>query len=150
MPQFTQSGSGEHDFWLIDGNTDFAVIPANIIPGIDEATPIRLQNGHAAYGANHIIKRHGHWVTKNEPSGCIATITHRKLSQVGTLYSTEEKGKTSIAMKMTPQAFMVLRHEKTFFTVVTLYFKQGAIDGSKIGRYLGGEWARNPIKAKPF
>lgn len=150
MPQFTQSGSGEYDFWLIDGSSDFAVIPANIIPEITESTPIRLQNGHAGFGALHIKKRHGHWVLKNEPSGCVATITHRKLSQVGTLYSTEEKGKLSIAMRMAPQAFMVLRHEKTFFTVVTLYFKQSAIDGSKIGRYLGGEWARNPVRATPL
>lgn len=144
MPRFTQSGSGAYDFWLIDGSPDFAVIPANIIPGITKETPIRLQNGHAGFGVHHIIQRHGHWISINEPSGCVATITHRKLSQAGTIYSSN--GKFSIAMRMAPDAFMVLQHEKIFFTVVTMYYKRGPIDDEKIGRYLGWKWAINPVR----
>jgi len=150
MPQFTKSGEGAYDFWLIDGSPNFAVIPAGVIPQLTENTPIRLQNGNTWFGARHILKRHRPWLVKHQPNGCVATLAHRKLSQIGRVYSTEEDNKLSFAMRVHPEALMILRHEKDFLTIVSMYLKQSQIEGTEILRYMGTQWAVSPVKQANF
>lgn len=148
MPDFRPSGTKPRDFWLIDGSCDFAVIPGGVFTGIDVNTPIRLQNGTPHYGFQHIRSRHNHWVTRQEPTGCIATLLHRKLSQSGRLHVAEAE-KLTLAMRVSPEAVVILRHIRPagFLTVVTMYYRQGAIEGDSLGRYLGYEWASSPYVA---
>lgn len=148
MPIFTQAGTKEYDFWLLDGQPNFSVIPANTIKEIEGPLPIRLQHGNRFYGSQHILKKHGKWVTKSEPTGCVATLLHRKLSQPGKLHVAED-GKHALAMQVAPAAFIVLRRpaNQHFLTVVTMYFRQSPADGEILGRYLGYEWAVSPYVA---
>lgn len=145
MPDFSAAGAGKYDFWLLDGKPDFAVIPGGFLNGISYDVPIRLQNGNHGFGLEHIQRKHSHWVNRNEPSGCIPTLLHRKLSQTGKMYLTDRHNYL-VAMRMAPEALIVLKPilNQGFFTVVTMYFRQGPIEGHEVGRYLGYSWARSP------
>lgn len=145
MPVFSAAGTGAYDFWLLDGQPDFAVIPGGVLDGITDDVPIRLQNGDPRFGLRHIQNKHSHWVNLKEPSGCIPTLLHRKLSQTGQMYLTDRRNYL-VAMRMAPEALVILKPipKQRFFTVVTMYFRQGPIEGLKIGRYMGVDWARSP------
>lgn len=147
MPVFTVAGRGVYDFWLLDGQPDFATIPGGVFDGLDQDMPIRLQNGDRWFGMTHIQQRHNHWVQKQEPTGCAATLLHRKLSQSGKMH-TESSNKYLIAMRLAPEAVVILKHipARGFLSVVTMYFRQGPIDGPEVGRYLGYEWATTPYR----
>lgn len=147
MPVFTVAGNKKYDFWLLDGQRNFATIPAGTFDGLDQAMPICLQNGDKWFGMRHIQQRHNHWVIKQEPSGCAATLLHRKLSQSGKMHVGDED-KFLIAMRLAPEAVVILKHipRLEFLSVVTMYFRQGPIDGEEIGRYLGYEWATSPYR----
>ena len=147
MPVFTVAGNREFDFWLLDGQPDFATIPGGVFDEFQQDMPIRLQNGNNWFGMRHIQRRHSHWVIKQEPSGCAATLLHRKLSQSGKMHI-EDDDKYLIAMRLAPEAVVILKHipKQAFFSVVTMYFKQGPITGEEIGRYLGYDWATSPYR----
>lgn len=147
MPVFTAAGQGRYDFWLLDGQPDFAVIPGGTFGGLARDLPIRLQNGNKGFGMEHIRQRHNHWVQRHEPSGCAATLLHRKLSQSGKMH-VADGSKYLMAMRLAPEAVVVLKHipAQGFLTVVTMYFRQGPIEGHVVGRYLGYEWAISPYR----
>lgn len=147
MPIFTAVGQGRHDFWLLDGHPDFAMIPGGVFDGLTQDMPIRLQNGDKRFGMTHIRQRHNHWVQRQEPSGCAATLLHRKLSQSGKIHVADGH-KYLIAMRLAPEAVVILNHipARQFLTVVTMYFRQGPIEGREVGRYLGYEWAKSPYR----
>ncbi|GAA6167065.1 hypothetical protein [Sessilibacter corallicola] len=136
--QFRPEGNKERDFWLINGQRDWATVPDGKINGFNGDLPIRLQVGNFGWGKKHIEKRHGHWLAKLGRT--LAEVLHEKLGQPGQIYSTEENDKIKIMMRLSPDALLVLRHVRhreygDFFTVVTLYKQTGHIDGESIGRY---------------
>ena len=73
MPNFTQTGTGQYDYWLLDGGKAFSTIPANTLPSISVDMPIRLQVGNGYFGSTHITARHGKWLERYQPDGCVAT-----------------------------------------------------------------------------
>lgn len=137
-------------FWLLNGHADFARIPAGIISQYPEGVPIRLPDGDNKYGAIHILQGHGHWVRKHQPNGCVATLVHRKLSQGGRIFTAESDNKLTIAMRMAPDAFLVLKLMSDFLSITTLYLRQRALEGEEIGKYLGYDWAISPVRPKPL
>lgn len=141
---------GKDQHWLINGSLDFAVIPAGTIPNIEENMPIRLPVGDKKYGAIHILEGHRHWVMKTQPDGCVATLVHRKLSQSGRIFTTESSGKLALVMKLSPEAFMVLRRAPGCFSVTTLYSRPRQPDGVELARYMGNLWATHPYKQTPL
>jgi len=141
---------GSDYFWLIDGQPNFAIIPAGTINGFAKDMPIRLPDGDTKYGAMHISKKHGNWIFKQQKHGCVATLVHRKLSQPGRIHTTESTNKLSLMMRLAPEAFMVLKVMPDCLSITTLYLKQKPTDGVEIAKYLGGLWATTPYKPKPL
>jgi hypothetical protein len=150
LPEFSLGPKGTKDqFWLINGHPDFSIIPAGVLADFPADTPIRLPAGDKKYGAIHIGDKHGHWVKKHQPNGCVATLVHRKLSQPGKIFTTESSDKLSLMMRLAPEAFMVLKVMDGFFSVTTLYLKNRSIDDQELGRY-SGEWAVSRQKPVPL
>lgn len=141
---------GNDHFWLIDGQPNFAVIPAGTLDRFTEDMPIRLPDGDTKYGAMHISKKHGHWILKQQKHGCVATLVHRKLSQPGRIHTAESTDKLTLMMRLAPEAFMVLKIMNGFFSITTLYLKQKPAEGVEIAKYLGPLWATTPYKPKPL
>lgn len=137
-------------FWLLNGHADFAKIPAGVIGQYPDGVPIRLPAGDKKYGAIHILQGHGHWVRRHQPNGCVATLLHRKLSQPGRIFTAESDNKMTIAMRMAPDAFLVLKLMADFMSVTTLYLRQRTLEGTEVGRYLGHEWAVAPFRPRPL
>ena len=135
---------GTDQFWLIDNHTDFAVIPAGTLVGFAGDMPIRLPMGDTKYGAVHILKRHGHWVKKQQQDGCVATLVHRKLSQTGRIFTAESPDKLTLMMRVGPEAFMVLKVMTGFLSITTLYLRPRQTEGVELARYLGHLWAVSP------
>jgi len=135
---------------LIDGQPNFAVIPAGTLDRFDKDMPIRLPKGDTKYGAMHISKKHGHWIIKQQKDGCVATLVHRKLSQVGRIHTTETNDKLTLMMRLAPEAFMVLKIMTDCLSITTLYLKQKPTDGVEIAKYLGHLWATTPHRPRPL
>jgi hypothetical protein len=120
---------------MAGNSANFGVIAGGVKGITDQSAPIRLQRGDLTFGACHIDDRHGHWVRKmkcNTPE-----LVWRKCRQPGSIYSTEESEKGKIWMPIQPAALMVLRYvaAMNFWTVVSLYFHEGRLDGEKLGEY---------------
>ncbi|MGM7935658.1 hypothetical protein [Yersinia enterocolitica] len=144
MPTFTQSGATQYDYWLIDGGKNFSVIPANTIPGIVTDMPIRLQVGDGRFGSTHITARHGKWMQKYQSDGCVATFVHKRLSTSGRIVLLDEENKIGLALTLTPNSSIILRNIGDFFSVITIYYRQNALEGDLVGRYTGYKWATSP------
>jgi len=123
------------DFYLADEQMDFGVMPAGICAQIE--LPIRLQRGDTSWGAEHIERKHKPWLVKSNLNA--QQMVWTKLQQSGPVYSTEENDKSKIIMRMPPAAFVILRLINTkpepFLTVVSVYFREGGADGTKMGFY---------------
>ena len=145
MPQFKKSGDHKFDFWLIDESPVMSMIPGNTIPGISVDTNIVLQVGNMSFGEQHILNRHGKWLHKHQPDGCVATFVHKKLSGSGKIVQLDES-KTGLALTIHPSAALILKHfeDKNYFSVITIYYKERLV-GDEVGRYLGHEWATKPF-----
>lgn len=134
---FTKTGDTPFDYWLINSNRDWAVIPAGTIEGFDEDLPIRLQVGDKGFGQKHIEFRHGHWLKKIKKTVQEALST--KLGQSGNIFTTEEDNKLKIMMRVSPDSLLIIRYvpnkQGNFFTVVSLYYKNERVDGDHVGRY---------------
>ena len=126
--------TARYDPWMADGSPNFGIIqPVHGITTVDAA--IYLQRGAEKFGACHIETKHAQWV-KNQ--GCCAPeLVWRKCRHSGTIWSTEEAGKCKIWLPLTPAGLLVLRYveSKNFWTVVSLYFHQGPLDGQRIRAY---------------
>lgn len=128
--------TAKYDFWLVNGQPDFGVIQGGV-PGItDQDAPIRLQRGDASFGAHHIQTKHRRWVMTQQTS--VPALVWKKCRQSGSIYSTEEIDKGKIWMPLSPAALLVLRYLPTlnFWSVVTLYFHEGRLDGDRLCRYI--------------
>lgn len=127
----------EYDFWTHQGGREFGLVPAGILD-TDVDTPICLQRGNSSFGETHVQLQHGSWVAKHANS--VADLVWKKCRQSGQIFSTEEAGKVKIAMRITPDALLVLRYIRSrtdaFFTVVTLYPVPSHLDGARLGRYV--------------
>jgi hypothetical protein len=148
MPIFTQSGTGQYDYWLIDGGENFSLLPANTIPGIVNDMPIRLQVGDGRFGSTHITARHGKWMQRYQPDGCVATFIHKKLSSSGKIIQLVEDNKIGLALTLTPNASLILRNIGDFFSVTTIYYRSSPLEGDVIARYTGYQWAITPYIEK--
>ncbi|NDI85124.1 hypothetical protein [Undibacterium crateris] len=131
-------------FWTVNGSTTFGVMPGNIIPGVVAPLPIKLQQGNAYWGAEHIQKRHGQWLINNNHT--VASMVYFKLSQSGTVYSAEEHDKSKIRLNLNPAALLVLKYISNgqFLSITSLYLKNSVPDGTQLGRYIGGGNPRAP------
>jgi hypothetical protein len=67
----------------------------------------------------------------------VPELVWRKCRQSGVLYSTEDAKKGKIWMPIQPSALMILSYvpREKCWTVVSLYFHEGSLDGEQIGRY---------------
>ena len=145
MPTFTQSGTGKFDYWLIDGDKSFSKIPANTLPSITVDMPIRLQVGNGYFGSTHITARHGKWLQRYQPDGCVATFIHKKLSTSGKILLLEDQDKIGLALRLNPDSALILKNIGDFFSVTTIYYKRSGLQGDEIGRYTGSSWATSPF-----
>lgn len=141
---------GSDFFWTIDGEPNFSVIPAGTLDRFEKDMPIRLPAGDNKYGAAHISKKHGRWISKQQKDGCVATLVHRKLSQTGRIHAAETPDKLTLMMRLAPEAFMVLKVMTDCLSITTLYLKQNHTDGVELARYLGHLWATKPYKQTPL
>lgn len=143
----------EEDYWTVDGSHCFGIIPGGLTPITQLDMPIWLHHGTDEWGAKHILKKHGHWLTKikmNAPE-----LVWHKCQQTGIVHDTSSTSKFTIAMEIAPSALMVLRFVKKddLFTVVTFYYRDRSPEGTMLGRYVGVK-ATNPnpvfdLVAKP-
>lgn len=144
MPTFSTTGTRPHDCWLVDGAQEFGWMPAGVIHGIPNRSPIWLKVGTEAYGERHIAKRHGHWVQQQKLS--VAELVFHKLGQSGLIYTTEREGKIKINLRLSPSALMVLDwvdHPVTaHFSVTTIFAHTRHLDGTILGRYCGRQSAK--------
>lgn len=146
MPIFTTTGTEKFDYWLIDGNKVFSTIPANTLPSIAVDMPICLQVGNGYFGSTHITARHGRWLQRHQPDGCVATFIHKKLSSSGKIILLEEKNKIGLALRVTPDSTIILTKVDDFFSVTTVYYKRSPLEGSELAtRYTGFKWATSPF-----
>lgn len=137
--RFTCTGEKHHDLWLVNDSPVFAIFPSGIIDGIDSDVPIYLKVGNPSYGEIHIRKRHSKWV-KQQKFNSVAEIVYFKLAQAGEIYCTEEEKKLKIMMRLRPSAILLLElihRPETHFSVTTIYYHQGSLDGTRLGRYPG-------------
>ena len=127
--------TARYDFWMANGSPNFGVIVGGVQGITDEDAPICLQRGDLTFGAHHIDTKHGHWVKSLKSTA--PELVWRKCRHSGSIYSTEEAEKGKIWMPISPAALLVLRYvpNKNFWTVVSLYFHEGKLDGEKIGHY---------------
>lgn len=138
MLTFTTTGNKKYDYYLINGNKDWANIPAGKIKGINQDLPIRLNIGDRSWGYEHINTKHKHWFKKIKSD--VLNTLYLKLGQSGTIFNSEDSEKSKISLTITPSALLVFRistdkEKNDYLSIVTMYSKQGAIDGEKIGRY---------------
>ncbi len=171
MPEFkriasTNKKSGQHDYWAVDNQIDWAYIRAPLAQRlkIPENTPIRLHVGNErTFGANHIYKKHRRkeiqdLLRKKYASADYIHICNvqayapaflwLKLNSSGTAYTTEDDNKTKIYLSLTPSSLLVLTlHDsdrEIYYSVTTLYMMSSnrGVDGQRIGRYRG-DWVNN-------
>ena len=123
----------------------FSKIPANTLPSITVDMPIRLQVGNGYFGSTHITARHGKWLQRYQPDGCVATFIHKKLSTSGKILLLEEQDKIGLALRLNPDSALILKNIGDFFSVTTIYYKRSGLQGNEIGRYTGSLWATSPF-----
>lgn len=144
MSIFTQTGHQENDFWLVDGQQEFAKFPANVIEGITDPLPIFLKVGNSKFGAKHIAERHAHWVKRHASS--VQELVYLKLGQPGAIYSSEQDSKLKICLRLNPDSLLVLnlfdRVEMPHFSVTSIYAMPSAIDGMRLGKFPGRQDSR--------
>ncbi len=125
-----------YDFWTYGGSKEFGLVPAGILDTTGP-TPICLQRGDSSFGETHIRFNHGTWVNKHASS--VAQLVWKKCRQSGQMFATESGNKLKIAMRLSPDALMILRYIHAgglpFFTVVSLYPTPSSLDGDHLGRY---------------
>ena len=139
MPTFTQTGSTVDDFWLVDGQKDFAIVQVEAVPFLLQPLPIWLKVGNAVFGATHILQRHGKWALSHATS--VPELVHKKLGQSGSVYTTEQDSKLKICIRISPEALVILnlfdRVRIPHFSVTSIYAMPRSFDGERLGKYKG-------------
>ena len=127
----------KHDFYAApNGSFDLATMPGGVVDFSPNHTPIRLQRGDGGFGAHHIAAKHGVWLDRHKKT--VTEMVWEKLQQPGLIYTTEDASKLKVTMRFPPPALLLLRHissAQPFFTVVSLYLLEGAVDGEPLGQY---------------
>ena len=134
-----------HDRWTANGSVQFGSIPANVLPGVP-SLPICLEHGGANYGATHIRQRHLAWLQK--AGWDVAEAVWRACQTNGAIYTSEEADKLKIQIVLPPNALLVLRYKpgkSPFFSVITLYSHEGALDGQRVCAFPGSHWKTLPV-----
>lgn len=140
---FSVTGERPNDFWLVNDSREFSVLSGGTIAKFASDIPIFLKVGNLSFGERHIAAKHSVWVKKQSVHS-VAELVYLKLEHSGEIYCTEVAHKIKIIMRLKPSAIMVMQYDpnpEPHFSIVTLYFHQDKLDGSKIGRYRGrGRW----------
>lgn len=137
--EFSSTGDHHRDFWMVNNQQHWAIIPDGTLAGFTGDLPICLQTGTPGWGKIHIERNHGGWLQRQGTTVC--DLLYKKLGQPGTFYSTEEDNKLKLVMRLSPDALLAFRHIRhyhlgDFLTIITMYRVPRHIDGSEIGRYL--------------
>lgn len=148
-PVFTPTGDDKNDYIAVDGEIDWAILPAHTLPKQKSDMPIRLRVGDQNFGEKHIHQRHSDWLQQIQRSA--RELIWEKLSlQGGKFY----KGKTKIAGKnkilrtnlfvnLTPHCLLVLERQldrttkppTPFYSIVTMYKNRPKDHETSIGDY---------------
>jgi hypothetical protein len=145
--------AGPDDYWTVNGDINFGYIPGGLTPVSADALPVRLQTGviQGKWGHDHIRYDHADWVNRSGYS--VPHLVLLKLSQPGTIYDTNVRGKFKINIILNPNSLLVLtyQHDEAdpYFGVTTLYFRNSRLDGSVIGRFPGCSYAQQHLKVNP-
>ncbi|MFM9970587.1 MAG: hypothetical protein ACKVQK_19525 [Burkholderiales bacterium] len=126
------------DFWTANGSREFGTFPGGVLVAAPKPTPICLQHGNRTHGALHIELDHSHWLKRIQMT--VAQAVWVKCHQTGLVYCTEQEDKLKVSITFSPSALLVLRYiedENPYFRVVTLYYHEGKLDGSPVGRFNG-------------
>ncbi len=138
LMDFATTGSKKNDLWLINGSKNFSIFPANTIPTIKIDVPVWLKVGDKSFGERHIKERHFRWVAKSGLD--IPELVHVKLGHHGNIFCSETDSKIKVNLALHPSALLVLEYidfPEPHFSVTTLYYHDGKLDGRHIGRYRG-------------
>lgn len=146
------AAAGARDFWTVNGSLDFGYIPGGLIPIATTRTPVRLQRGDriGLWGHDHILADHYRWVV--EKGMTIPHLLLTKLSQPGTVWTTDVSSKFKIGIQLSPGALLILKYwggADAFFGVTSLYFKNSAVDGTFVGKFRGCDYAQRMLKSNP-
>jgi len=145
-PIFAELGTNKDDFITVDGETNWATLPAYTLPKQNADMPIRLRVGDQSFGENHIYQGHKAWLDKLRRSA--RELIWEKLSLQGGKFYKGKKGKrgqkrTNFYVNLSPNCVLVLelQQDRTtipptpFYSVVTMYQDRPKKDDSPIGTY---------------
>jgi len=139
------TGERRNDYYLVNGSTNFAVIPKGKIRGIDEDMPIRLPQGDdKKFGARHIRYKRQSWIEEVEETGCVARFLWKKLQGNGDLYAVEDERMT-IHLRITPSILVILKKQQGFFSITTAYYTNRSPKQKPERKYLGRHWGGEKV-----
>ncbi|MFA0238040.1 MULTISPECIES: hypothetical protein [Vibrio] len=124
-PIFTPQGTHKNDYIEVDGEIDWAIIPAHTLPGQKVDMPIRLRVGDQDFGEKHIYHGHADWLTKIKRSA--SELVWEKLSLQGGKFFKGKKKRHNLYVNLTPHCLIVLERQQDratnthFYSIVTMY-----------------------------
>lgn len=141
-PVFAAQGTHKDHFVTVDGQVDWAIIPAHTLPRQKKDMPIRLRVGDQDFGEIHIYEGHATWLTKIKRSA--RELLWEKLSlQGGKFYKGNKGGRNKLHVNLAPHCSIVLEHQQDtsttpptpFYSIVTMYQNRPKKDEKSIGDY---------------
>lgn len=125
-PVFAPQGDDKDDYIMVDGQIDWATIPAHTLSRQKVDMPIRLRVGDQRFGCKHIYEGHKDWLDKIKRSVC--ELLWEKLSLGGGKFYKGKKGRFNLFVRLSPDCLIVLESQidnaVKFFSIVTIYNKQ--------------------------
>jgi len=150
-PIFNQTGDDKDDYITVDGQIDWAIIPAYTIPKQKNDMPIRFRVGDQAFGRLHIYEGHGKWL--NDMRRTAEELVWEKLSLYGgNFYKGNKKNRIALYVRLSPSCLLVLEPMRDangvwFYSVVSLYRKEPKKGEDSIGVYSSEFSNKNANKA---
>ncbi len=141
-PIFTPLGDDKNDYITVDGEINWATIPAHTLPKQKVDMPIRLRVGDQNFGDKHIYEGHSKWLVQKQRTAC--ELIWEKLSlQGGKFYKGNKKGRNTLYVNLDPHCLIVLEHQQCqstkpptpFYSIVTMYNKRPKRDEKPIADY---------------
>ncbi|POY52143.1 hypothetical protein D5073_21055 [Pectobacterium versatile] len=136
-PIFIPLGDNKNDYITVDGQIDWATIPARHIGRQNCDMPIRVRVGDQSFGIKHIYAGHSKWLSqmKRTPEELI----WEKLSLSGGNFYRGKKNRITMYVRLSPTCFLVLESQMDqgvkFYSVVSLYKKSPHKDDEPIATY---------------
>lgn len=133
------------DFWTVNGSRTFGIMPGRLIESKTDL-PICLQRGTPIWGSVHIERKHRVWLRMHRKGDdAVPWLIWQKCQQSGTVWTTESSSKYKVMMQLRPSALLVFGVETPstgtdYLKVITLYPRDGSLDGTIVGRYVGQKW----------